>query len=82
MTVEELREYVERGSDIEFEYKGKQYSITWSDLVDKNDCIYFYEFYKESTAVKTVDELLKVERDGITVEEMITSCKDEDFWIE
>ena len=59
MTVEELRDYVSCGREIEFEFKGKRYSITYFEQ-NKKTWISFCEFYQEPTDVKTVDELLMV----------------------
>lgn len=36
MTVEELRDYVSCGREIEFEFKGKRYSITYFEQNKKN----------------------------------------------
>lgn len=80
MTKEELIEYVNCGREIEFEYNGKQFSITRSELEDDNR-ISFCEFYKESTEIDTPEELLTVERYGVTVEEMLASCAEEDICV-
>ena len=80
MTVEELRDYVSCGREIEFEFKGKRFSIVYIEI-DNEDWISFCEFYKETTEVKTVDELLMVERYGITVKDMLASCTEKDIWI-
>ena len=80
MTVEELRDYVSCGREIEFEFKGKRYSITYFEQ-NKKAWISFCEFYQEPTDVKTVDELLMVERYGITVKDMLASCTEKDIWI-
>ena len=37
MTKEQLREYVECGHEIEFKYKGKEYSITYWYPDDNDD---------------------------------------------
>ncbi len=80
MNREELELYVRQGDEIEFVYNGKRFSIIYLEI-DGEDWISFCEFYKETTEVKTVEELLKVERYGVTVEEMLASCKEEDLWI-
>ncbi len=80
MNREELELLVSRGHEIEFVYNKKRFSITYGEF-DGVDMISFCEFYKETTEVKTVEELLKVERYGVTVEEMLASCKEEDLWI-
>ena len=78
MTAEELKDYVSCGREIEFEYNGKRYSITYGEFAPDGE-ISFCEFYKESTEVMSVEELLKVERNGITVEEMLANCPEEDI---
>ncbi len=80
MNREELEQLVEQGDEIEFVYNGKRYSITYGTF-DGIRMISFCEFYKETTEVKTVDELLKVERYGVTVKEMLASCTEEDIWL-
>lgn len=80
MTKEELIEYVNCGREIEFEYDGKQFSITYVEI-NRELWITFCEFYKETTEVKTGEELLKVERYGVTVEEMLASCAEEDICV-
>lgn len=80
MNLDQLREYVSEGREIEFEFNGKKYSITYG-VVDGKDVISFCEFYQETTEVETVDELIKVERDGVTVLHMLESITEEDIWI-
>lgn len=80
MNLDQLREYVSEGREIEFKFNGKNYSITYG-VVDGKDVISFCEFYQETTEVETVDELIKVERDGVTVLHMLESITEEDIWI-
>jgi hypothetical protein len=80
MNLDQLREYVSEGREIEFKFNGKKYSITYG-VIDDKDVISFCEFYQETTEVETVDELLKVERDGVTVLHMLESITEEDIWI-
>ena len=80
MSREELKEWIENGHEIEFDYNNKKYSISQGKLNGKH-VISFCEFYKETTEVETFDELCKVERDGKTVIEMITSITENDLWI-
>ena len=56
------------------------YSITYG-RIDGKDVISFCEFYKETTEVETAEELLSVERDGISVLSMLQSLKEKDIWI-
>ena len=80
ITKELLAEYVECGREIEFKYNNKMYSITYYTS-DQEDYISFCEFYKESTEVKTFEELIEVTRDGVTVLQMWESLIEEDVWI-
>ncbi len=80
MNLDQLREYVSEGREIKFKFNGKKYSITYG-VIDDKDVISFCEFYQETTEVETVDELLKVERDGVTVLHMLESITEEDTWI-
>ncbi|MCR5517229.1 MAG: hypothetical protein K6F17_01490 [Lachnospiraceae bacterium] len=80
MKIQKIFDLVESGREVEFEYDGKKYSITYG-TVDDVEVISFCEFYKESTEVTTVDELLKVKRDGVSVEEMLLSLSEDDIWI-
>ena len=80
MNLDQLREYVSEGREIEFKFNGKMYSITYG-VLDGKDVISFCEFYQETTEVETVDELIKVERDGVTVLHMLESITEEDIWI-
>lgn len=80
MSVEQLNEYVSEGREIEFKFNGKKYSITYG-VVDGKEVISFCEFYQDTTEVETVDELVKVERDGSTVLQMLESITEDDIWI-
>lgn len=80
MNLDQLREYVSEGREIEFKFNGKKYSITYG-VIDDKDVISFCEFYQETTEVETVNELIKVERDGVTVLHMLESITEEDIWI-
>lgn len=80
MNIDQLREYVSQGREIEFNYQGKQYSITYG-VIDGKEVISFCEFYKETTEVETVDELVKVERDGVSVIQMLESISDNEIWV-
>ena len=80
MNLDQLREYVSEGREIEFKFNRKKYSITYG-VIDGKDVISFCEFYQETTEVETVNELIKVERDGVTVLHMLESITEEDIWI-
>ena len=80
MTKEQLFQYISEGREIDFEYRGKKYSITYSPSWE-DDYISFCEYYQYTSDVKTPDELIKVEREGTTVLEMLESISDDDIWI-
>ena len=75
-----LKEYVDCGREIEFKYNDKMYSITYG-IINDEEVISFCEFYKETTEVKTFDELSEVSRDGVTVVRMWESLTESDIWI-
>ena len=52
MTKEQLFQYISEGREIEFEYKGKKYSITYSPSWE-DEYISFCEFYQYTSDVKT-----------------------------
>jgi hypothetical protein len=84
MTFEQLKNYIYARNEIEFVYHGKKYSITYwyPDGKEDNAYISFCEFYKDTTEVKTAEELWNdVSRDGITVGEMLSGVKQEDVYI-
>lgn len=80
MTKPELIELVNCGREIEFIYDKKKYSITYG-IIDEKKVISFCKFYKESIEVTTVDELLEIKINGISVERMFLSITDDNIWI-
>ena len=80
MNLDELKELVETGREIEFIYDEKRFSITYGE-VDGIDVISFCEFYQESTEVQDFDSLLKISRYGKTLSEMILSVDEEQIEI-
>jgi len=80
MNKEQLISYIKGGREIEFQYKGKKYSITYG-VIDGKDVISFCEFYQFTTEVESAEELLEVERDGVTVLEMLEAVSDDDIFV-
>lgn len=80
MTRQKLDEYVYQGREIEFEYKGKQYSITYFNWRKEGKDISFCEYYKEPTDVKTVDELANIPLDGKTLMQVLEELGD-NIWV-
>lgn len=80
MTKKQLEYYVDNYFDIEFDYKGKRYSITYYED-DREDYISFCEFYKEPTDVKNFDELCNIKVKGISILDIIESLPDSSITI-
>lgn len=71
MKLDNLKELIETGREIEFTYKNKRYSITYPDEHSSiNDCISFCEFYKEPKNVFTYDELIEISVDEIKLKDI------------
>ena len=84
MTFDQLQEYIDIGNEIEFTFNDKQYSITYwyPDDNEDNRWISFCEFYKETTEVKTAEELWNnVSRDGVTVGQMLSAIDETQVYI-
>ena len=80
MNKEKIKKLISSGREIEYIYNKKKYSITYGKLNGK-EVISFCEYYKETTEVSTVEELLNIKRYGVSVEEMLTSISDDNIWI-
>ena len=78
MTRDIIANLIDEGHELEFKFNGKRYSITYYKPNGKR-VISFCEFYKEITDVDTFDDLMKVVRDGTTVEEMLESIPETDI---
>ena len=78
MTQEQLID--QHGHEIEFNFHGKEYSITQGTL-DGKYVFSFCEFYKETTEVEKPEDILMISRDGYTVKEMINQITDNDIWL-
>lgn len=72
MKKEEIQELIETGREIEFNYKGKRYSITYPGEDMKGDFnISFCEFYKDTFDCETVDELWNGIYHGIRISDIL-----------
>lgn len=80
MTKEQLFEWVDTGRELEFNYKGKDYSITYFRN-NRKICISFCEFYKETLDVATVDELWISTYKGIKLSDMLSSIPEDDVYV-
>jgi len=81
MSTEVLKDYVDCGREIEFQYKGKKFSVTYATIPQMGHIISFCEFYQEPVDVKTVDELLRAEWNGEKFANIWESLTEEDVWI-
>ena len=80
MTKEHLFVSVDTGRDLEFNYKGNDYSITYFRK-NRKICISFCEFYKETLDVATVDELWNSTYKGIKLSDMFSSIPEDDVYV-
>lgn len=80
MTKEQLFEWVDTGRELEFNYKGKDYSITYFRN-NRKICISFCEFYKETLDVATVDELWNSTYKGIKLSDMLSSIPEDEVYV-
>jgi len=83
MNIEILKNFICYGNEIEFNYKNKMFSITYGDdLEHKSDYIIsFCEFDQKPVNVRTVDDLLAVEWNGDSIEDIWKNLKESDIWI-
>ena len=83
MTFEQLKNYINTRNEIEFNFRGKKYSITYWYPDDNEDDAYisFCEYYQDTTEVKTAEELWNnVSRGGVTVGDMLSTVRKEDIY--
>lgn len=76
----QLEDYISHGREIEFDYKGKKYSITYYGD-NRKKFISFCEFYKTPIDCSNAEELCEISWDGIKVIDMLSNIKDEDTCI-
>ena len=80
MTKEQLFEWVDTGRELEFNYKGKDYSITYFRK-NRKICISFCEFYMETLDVAPFDELWNSNYKGIKLSDMLYSIPEYHVYI-
>ena len=78
MTTVDIKDQLEHGREIEFNYNGKRYSFTFGEI-DGKKVIAFCEFNKPDIEFDTIDEILAAEYDGFKIAEVIESLSDEDI---
>lgn len=80
MTKEQLFEWVDTGRELEFNYKGKNYSIIYPEI-DNKRIISFCQFDDEVLDVATVDELWNSTYKGIKLSDMLSSIPEDDVYV-
>ena len=80
MTIDVLKKWVRTGRELEFNYRGKDYSITYYND-DRKDFISFCEAYDETVDVATVDELWNSTYKGIKLSDMLSSIPEDDVYV-
>ena len=80
MTIDVLKKWVRTGRELEFSYKGKDYSITYYND-DRKGFISFCEAYDETVDVATVDELWNSTYKGIKLSDMLSSIPEDDVYV-
>lgn len=75
MKKEIIKELIETNREIEFEYDGKEYSITYYNDGRKN-YISFCKAYEKPIDVSSVDELLKIEIGILNLEQVFLILPD------
>lgn len=78
MTKNQLTEWVNTGRELEFDYRGRHYSITYYGD-NRKDYISFCEFYQETIDVPDVDALWESTYKGIKLSEMLLSIPEDEF---
>ena len=77
MRKQQLIEWVSTGRELEFEYQGHKYSITYYNN-KRRDYISFCEFYQESLDVASVDVLWDSSYKGIEPSKMFSSIPEDE----
>ena len=81
MKVSRLKELLKDGHELEFEYGGKKYSLTWSDLEGESGVLSFCEFQKEDIASSDIDEILDAVYNGQKVADIIEALDEKEVEI-
>lgn len=81
MTEKQLRNYVDTGDEIEFNYNGKRYSITYFSTETHKHIISLCEFYKEPEHFLTYEDFKNNAKiDGKSVVEILYGIDDADIF--
>ena len=79
MKISRLKKLLDCGHEIEFDYKGKRYSLTWSDVDGEEGVLAFCEFNKEDIESRDIDEILSAEYNGYKVSDIIEELNEEEI---
>jgi len=73
-----IEELIKAGREIEFQYRGARYSITYYGD-DREKGISVCKFYGKPTDVRNADEVLKLTIGGLTLEQIFAALPDNAF---
>ena len=71
MTKQQLKEWIDTGRELDFEYQGNEYSITYYKD-NRNDYISFCQYYQDTLDVSSVDVLWNFAYKGIALADMLS----------
>lgn len=75
MEIQYIQELINNNREIEFEFNGSRYSITYYND-NREKYISFCKFYNEPIDVKNTEELFKLKIGNQTLEQILESLKD------
>lgn len=78
MTLDLLKDYINTGREIEFEFKSKKYSITYYNDSRKN-YISFCEFYNTPVDVSTFEDLIKIKIENESLAEIWSNLNENEI---
>ena len=76
MTKQQLIEWIETGRELEFEFGGRKYSITYYND-GRRDYVSFCEFYKEPLDVSDANALWDSSYKGIELSKMLSAIPED-----
>ena len=79
MSVEQFKELIKQGYDVEFNIGDVFHSVTSEDI-DTSDVVYLSNEKNEMHEFENIDTLLKYEVDGETIEQIILKKKTEEVF--
>jgi len=78
MTELKIKTFINENREIEFDYNGKRYSITY--FYDNGiRCISFCEFYQEPVDFKNIDDLMEYKLNSIKLKDLFNKLADNQF---